>query len=68
VNYLVAGVGTIPFQLESSKSLDFDDILFVRSLRKNLLLVSVMEDKGFVFELKNQQVLIKTKESSLGTT
>jgi hypothetical protein len=39
--------------------------LFVLGLRKNLLLISVMEDKGYVVEFKNQQVLIKLKESTL---
>jgi hypothetical protein len=66
--YPVAGVGTIPFQLESGNSLDFDDVLFVPGLRKNLLSVSIMEDKGFAVEFKNQQVLIKPKESSPDTT
>jgi hypothetical protein len=66
--YLVAGVGTIPFQLESGNYLDFDDVLFVPSLRKNLLSISVMEDKGFAMEFKNQQVLIRSKESSPDTT
>jgi hypothetical protein len=66
--YPVAGVGTIPFQLESGNSLDFDDVLFVPGLRKNLLSVSVMEDKGFAVEFKNQQVLIRPKESSPDTT
>jgi hypothetical protein len=52
--YPVAGVGTIPFQLQSGNSLDFDDVLFVPGLRKNLLSVSVMEDKGYAVEFKNQ--------------
>jgi hypothetical protein len=57
-----------PSNLELGNSLDFDDVLFVPSLRKNLLLVSVMEDKGFAVEFKNQQVLIKPKEYSPDTT
>lgn len=63
--YLVAGVGNITFQLQSGNSLDFDDVMLVPSLRKNLLSVSIMEDKGYAVEFKNQQVLIKLKESSL---
>jgi hypothetical protein len=38
--------------------------LFVPGLRKNLLFVSVMEDKGFAMEFKNKQVFMKPKESS----
>jgi hypothetical protein len=45
--------GTIPFQFEFGNSLDFDDVLFVPGLKKNLLLVLVMEDKGFAIEFKN---------------
>lgn len=36
VKYLVAGVGPIRFHLESSNTLDFDDVLFILGLRKNL--------------------------------
>jgi hypothetical protein len=32
--YPVASVGTIPFQLESGNSLDFDNVLYVLDLRK----------------------------------
>jgi hypothetical protein len=37
-------------------------------LRKNFILVSVMEDNGFAVEFKNQQVLITPKYSSPDTT
>jgi hypothetical protein len=66
--YPIAGVGTIPFYLKSCNSLDFDDVLFVLGLMKNLLSFSVMEDKGFATEFKNQQVLIKPKDSIPDTT
>jgi hypothetical protein len=51
--YPITRVDTIPFQLESSNSLDFDDVLFVLNIRKNLLSVSIIEDKGFAVEFKN---------------
>jgi hypothetical protein len=63
--YPIAGVGIIPL---SGNSLDFDDVLFVPRLRKNLLSVYVMKDEGFLVEFKNQQVLIRLKESSPDTT
>jgi hypothetical protein len=59
----VGGVGTIPSQLESSSPLDFDH-LFVPGVKKNLLSISIMEDKDFAVEFKYQQVLIKPKEYS----
>jgi hypothetical protein len=46
--YAVKGVGTILFQLESGGLLEVKDVLYVLGLRKNLLSVSAMEDKGFV--------------------
>lgn len=57
----VVGVGTIPFQLKSGNSSDFDDVLLVPSLDKDLLLVSVMENKGYAIEFNNQHVLITSK-------
>jgi len=48
--YTVKGVGTILFQLELGSSLEVKDMLFVLGLKKNLLSVSIMEDKGFVVE------------------
>jgi hypothetical protein len=62
--YPVARASIVPFQLESNNSLDFDDVLFVPSLKNNLLSISFMENKGFATEFKNQQVLIRPKESS----
>jgi hypothetical protein len=66
--YAVVRVGTIPFQLELGNSLDFDDVLFVPGLTKNLVSVSVMEDNDFAIEFKNHQVLIRSKDFILNTT
>jgi hypothetical protein len=61
--YPVAGVGTIPFRLHPGNSLDFDNILFFPSLRKNLLLVSVMEDKGYAVQCCMEQERFRESES-----
>jgi hypothetical protein len=61
--YPVARVGIIPFRPQSSNSLDFDNVLFIPNLKKNLFSVLIMEDKGFVVKFKNQQVLIRPKDS-----
>jgi hypothetical protein len=45
--YAVEGEGTIMFQLKSRGSFDVHDVLYVPYLKKNLLSVSTMEDKGF---------------------
>jgi hypothetical protein len=67
--YLVARVGTIAFQLDSSNSLDFDDFLQVfPSLRNKFLSFSVMEDKVYIIEFKNKKVGVRTKKFSPDTT
>lgn len=48
--YPIAGVGIVPIELEFVNSLNFDDVSFVPGLRKNLLLASIIEDKGYVFK------------------
>jgi hypothetical protein len=66
--YVVKGVGTILFQLESSSSLEVKDVLYVPGLKKNLLAVVVMEDNGFVVEFQKGQALIKPEGSIPNTT
>jgi hypothetical protein len=46
--YAVRGQGTVHFQLESGGSFDAQEVLFVPGLKKNLLSISVMEDKGYI--------------------
>jgi hypothetical protein len=45
--YAVKGVGTTSFQLEYGNSLHMNDVLFVPGLRKNLLSISALENKGY---------------------
>jgi hypothetical protein len=66
--YAVKGEGTILFQLESGGSLEAQDVLYVPGLKKNLLSVSVMEDRGFVVMFKKGKVLICPEGASPDTT
>jgi hypothetical protein len=66
--YAVKVEGTILFQLESGGLLEAHDVLYVPWLKKNLLSVSVMEDRGFAIMFKKGQVLIRTEGASLDTT
>ncbi len=43
-------------------------LLFVLSLRNNLILVSVIEDKGYVVDFKNQKILVLLEESNPNKT
>jgi hypothetical protein len=49
--YPVKGQGTVQFQLESGGSFDAREVLSVPSLKKSMLSISVMEDKGYEGEL-----------------
>jgi hypothetical protein len=70
--YAVKGVGTISFQLESGSSLEVKDVLYVPGLMKNLVSVSIMEDKDFVLSSRKgkhsscRKDLSLTQLSSLG--
>lgn len=45
--FSVIGIGTVTFQRESSPPLRLTDVFYVPSLKKNLVSVSCIEDKGF---------------------
>ena len=45
--YAVKGIGTTLFQLESGKPLRMSDVFYVPGLKKNLLSISAMEDRGY---------------------
>jgi hypothetical protein len=45
--YPVKVQGTVQFQLESGGSFDAQEVLYVPGLKKNLLSISVVEDKGY---------------------
>jgi hypothetical protein len=65
--YVVKGEGTILFQLDSSGLFKAHDVLYVPELKKNFLLVLVLEDKGFVVMFKKGKVLICTDGAILNT-
>jgi hypothetical protein len=64
----VNGEGDILFQLESIGSFDAQDMLHVPGLKKNLILLSFMEDMGFVVTCHRGQILIHTERDSSDTT
>ena len=57
--YKVEGVGSTSLQLDSGTVLHIDDILYVPGLKKNLLYVAGLEDKG-------HRVLFMDKRSFYG--
>ena len=45
--YKIEGVGSISFRLESRDKLHIDEVLYVLGLKKNLLSVATLEEKGY---------------------
>eukprot|EP00253_Pinus_taeda_P032181 PITA_32181 len=44
--YLVKGVGNVTLQLNQGNTIHLQDVLYVPNLKKNLVSISTMEDKG----------------------
>jgi hypothetical protein len=63
--HAVKGVGEASYQLDSGNSISIKDVLFVQGLKKNLLSISALEDKGFRVAFVDGQVLLWPKSSSI---
>jgi hypothetical protein len=63
--YMIEGVGSISFRLESGARLHVDE---VPGLKKNLLSVATLEDKGYWVIFKDKKALLWAKGSHLSTT
>jgi hypothetical protein len=65
--YKIEGVGSISFTLESEARLHVDEVLYVPWIRKNLLSVATLEDKGYWVIFKGRNALLWAKGSHLST-
>jgi hypothetical protein len=65
-NTIVRAVGrdTVSFQRKLSPPMVFRDVLYVPRLKKNLISVSTIQDRGFEVSLRGDEVLIYPKGSS----
>eukprot|EP00253_Pinus_taeda_P015445 PITA_15445 len=52
------GVGTLTFQRESKPPLKVSDVLYVPGMRKNLISVSALEDRGYKVLFRGGQMLM----------
>lgn len=59
------GVGTISFQRESLPSLIVSEVLNVLGLKKNLISMSTIKDKGYEVTFKGGQVIMYPIGSSI---
>jgi hypothetical protein len=65
--YKIEGVCSIFFRLESGTRLHVDEALYVPGLKKNLLSVATLEDKGYQVIFKDRKALLWAKSSHLST-
>jgi len=66
--YKIEGVGSISFKLEYGARLHVDEVLYAPVLKKNLLLVATLEDKGYWVIFKDKKALLWGNSSHLSTT
>jgi hypothetical protein len=64
--YHPKGIGTIKFERESGKPLHLSNVLYVPGLKKNLVSVSALEDKGYEVSFKERKAYIKPKDMDQG--
>jgi hypothetical protein len=65
--YKIEGVGSISLRLEFGAMLHVDEVLSVPGLRKNLLSIETLEDKGYWVIFKDRKALLWAKGSHLST-
>jgi hypothetical protein len=61
----VVGHGTVTFQRESMPPISFRDVLYIPGLKKNLISVSTLQDRGLEVSFRGTEVLIHPKGSRL---
>jgi hypothetical protein len=66
--YNIEGVGSISFRLEYGARLHVDEVLYAPVIKKNLLLVATLEDKGYWVIFKDKKALLWGKGRHLSTT
>ena len=64
-SYSIQGIGSTLFSLDSGTELRTTEILYVPGIKKNLLSVSALEDKGFRVTFMDGKALLWHKDSSL---
>jgi transposase InsO family protein len=63
--YIVKGVGTSSFQLDSDIPLQLNEVLYVPGMKRNLVFVSTLEDKGYKVTFSKGKFLAWHKNSHM---
>jgi hypothetical protein len=61
----VAGIGTVSFRRENLPPISFTNVLFILGMKKNLISVSTLHDRGFEDSFRDTEVLIYPRGSSI---
>jgi hypothetical protein len=67
-SYAIEGIGSTSFQLESRGELHIEEILYVPGLKKNLISVAFLEDKGYRVIFMDKKALLWPKNEELSST
>jgi hypothetical protein len=59
----VAGVGTVSFRRDGFPPISFTDVLYVPGMKKNLISVSTLQDRGLEVTFIGTEVLIHPRGS-----
>lgn len=59
------GIGSTLLEIKSGGSIQLSNILYVPSLKKNLLSISCLEDKGNRIDFVDSKVLVWGKDSRI---
>ena len=51
----VEAVGTLPLRLDNGYILQLNNVIYVPSLSRNLISVSVLDDEGYFCNIRNRQ-------------
>jgi hypothetical protein len=66
--YNVRGVGTSTFQLDSDMKLKLEEVLYVPGMKRNLVSISALEDKGYKITFSEGRVLAWHKDSHISSS
>eukprot|EP00253_Pinus_taeda_P032298 PITA_32298 len=61
MKYPVKGVGNVSLKLNQGNTIQLQDVLYVPDLKKNLVSISAMEDKGYKVTFSNGKVCVWKK-------
>jgi hypothetical protein len=63
--YPIKGVGETSYKLDSRKPIKIKDVLYVPDLKKNLLSISALDEKGFRVACIDSEVLMWPRGKTL---